>query len=114
MSKKYYIRNMFWGYLMAASIIYFSFGSDDIKLIYLQIFGVFSGVLFPFARYLIENIALKYTDRELWNKGMFRDGVPKTYLITLYTLLTSFVAIPLGLICIVIELKKSRLKKNGF
>jgi len=113
MTKKYYFYNMFWGYFMSACIFYFSYGDHDPKIIALQIFGLASAILFPLSRYLIEKTALRYTEKNFWETGVFRDGVPKTYLISMYNILCFFISIPLGLICLFLEIKNSRSKKNS-
>lgn len=111
MNAKYYIRNMFWGYFMAACVLYFSFGDYTTRILYLQFLSAFSAILFPFSRYLIEKVALKYTEKSFWETGVFRDGVPKTYLISMYNILCFFISIPLGVTCLFIEIKNSRYDK---
>lgn len=111
MTRKYYIHNMFWGYFMAACILYGSYGDNDPKIIALRMFGLVSAILFPFSRYLIESVALKYTEKSFWETGVFRDGVPKTYLISMYNIMCFFISIPLGIACLFIEIKYSRYDK---
>lgn len=107
MTKKYYFYNMFWGYFMSACIFYFSYGDHEPKIIALQIFGLASAILFPFSRYLIERVALVYTKKEFWETGFFKDGVPKTYLMTLYYIFIFMTSIPLGIFSVFIETKKA-------
>ncbi len=107
MTRKYYVNNMFWGYFMAVCVFYFSFGDHETKMIYLQIISALSAILFPFARYLIQKIAFKYTEKNFWETGVFRDGVPKTYLLTMYNILCFFISIPLGIACLFLEMKNS-------
>lgn len=111
MTIKYYAYNMFWGYFMAASILYLSHGDNEPRVIALQILSSVSALLFPYSKFLMENIALKYTNKEFWETGFFKDGVPKTYLITLYVIFTFITAIPLGVISILIEIKNAITRK---
>lgn len=105
MTRKYYINNMFWGYLMAACILYASYGDNDPKIIALRIFGLVSAILFPFSRLLIEKTALRYTKKEFWKTGFFKDGVPKTYLMTLYFIFIFMTSIPIGVLSVCFEIK---------
>ena len=105
MTRKYYIHNMFWGYFMAACILYASYGDDEPKMIALRIFGLASAILFPFSRFLIEKAALRYTKKEFWKTGFFKDGVPKTYLMTLYFIFIFMTSIPIGVLSVCFEIK---------
>ncbi|EHM45629.1 hypothetical protein RN38_20365 [Hafnia paralvei] len=105
MTRKYYIHNMFWGYFMAVCILYASYGDNEPKIIALRIFGLASAILFPFSRFLIEKTALRYTKKEFWETGFFKDGVPKTYLMTLYLIFIFMTSIPIGVISVFFEIK---------
>lgn len=72
MTRKYYIHNMFWGYFMAACILYASYGDDEPKIIALRIFGLASAILFPFSRFLIEKAALRYTKKNFGKQVFLR------------------------------------------
>lgn len=102
MSKKYYIQNMWLGFFFI--IIYcVSSWSDiasgnDFKWFF---FTLANSVLFPFAKFIVECIALKYTDRSYWNTGiLFGDGVPKIYAMTFYYFFIFVLSLPLGIFCI--------------
>lgn len=103
MTRKYYIHNMFWGYFMAVCILYASYGDNEPKIIALRIFGLASAILFPFSRFLIEKTALRYTKKEFWETGFFKDGVPKTYLMTLYLIFIFMTSIPIGVISVFLK-----------
>lgn len=108
MSKKYYIQNMFWGYFIVIGIFYSLWGIEkDYKLIVLAI-SAMSGFLYPFSKFLIEKIAIKHTGKSFWHKGLFKDGVPKTKMMLFYYIFCLLLAIPLGVACILIELKNRR------
>jgi len=104
---KYYVHNMLWGYFMAAWVFYFCYGDHDPRIIALQILSLVSAILFPFSKFLIANIALKYTKKSFWETGLFKDGVPKTYLMTLYIIFIYAISIPVGVISIFVEIKKA-------
>ncbi|NLU16225.1 MAG: hypothetical protein GXW94_10800 [Serratia liquefaciens] len=112
MTGKYYAYNMFWGYFMGGCILYFSYGDNDPKITSLQIFGLASAILFPFSRYFIERVAFTYTKKDFWQTGFFKDGVPKTYLMTLYFIFIFMIAIPLGIISVFIEIKNAVAKNQ--
>ena len=96
---------MFWGYFMAVCILYASYGDNEPKIIALRIFGLASAILFPFSQFLIEKTALRYTKKEFWETGFFKDGVPKTYLMTLYLIFIFMTSIPIGVISVFFEIK---------
>lgn len=108
MSKKYYIQNMFWGYFIVVGIFY-SFWSveKDYKFIVLSISAI-SGVLYPFAKLLIERVVIKHTGDDFWHKGLIEDGVPKSKMRIFYYSFCLLFAIPLGVTCILIELRNWR------
>lgn len=105
MDKSYYVRNMFWGYFSAACILFFSYDSYETKMTYLKVFAILSALLFPFAKYLLEKISLKYTQREVMSTGLI--STSGTYKFTLYYILNFLFSIPLGIACLFLILKKS-------
>lgn len=113
MSIKYYISKVFWSILISGTIFCSSIGDNQGRMLYFNIFTFISAILFPFSWYQIEKTALKYTDKRFWATGIFKDGVPKTYLLTLFLLVNFVVSIPLGLICIFNEIKKAVTKNSG-
>lgn len=90
---------------MAVCILYASYGDNEPKIIALRIFGLASAILFPFSRFLIGKTALRYTKKEFWETGFFKDGVPKTYLMTLYLIFIFMTSIPIGVISVFFEIK---------
>ncbi|MBW3478505.1 colicin E1 family microcin immunity protein [Hafnia alvei] len=90
---------------MAVCILYASYGDNEPKIIALRIFGLASAILFPFSLFLIEKTALRYTKKEFWETGFFKDGVPKTYLMTLYLIFIFMTSIPIGVISVFFEIK---------
>lgn len=113
MSVKYYISKVFWSILITGTIFFISKDDNQVRMFYFNVFILISAILFPFSWYQIERTALKYTDEIFWVTGIFKDGVPKTYLLTLFVLVNFIVSIPFGLICIFNEIKKGRHKNNG-
>ncbi|EMM2250582.1 colicin E1 family microcin immunity protein [Klebsiella oxytoca] len=108
MDKSFYVKNMFWGYFSAACILFFSYDSYETKMTYLKVFAILSALLFPFAKYLIEQISLKYLQRNVMRPGTF--DVPDTYKFTLYCIFNFLFAIPLGIAFLVLQLKKAIIK----
>ena len=111
MSTKYYIQNMFWGYFITSGVFYSLWDVEkDYKLIVLYISAI-SAALYPFAKFLIEKTMTNRTGKEFWQKGLFKDGVPKTKMMLFHYSFCLLLSIPLGITCIIIELKKQPLKK---
>lgn len=101
MSKKYYIYNFFGGLL--CFIIHLMIYWDEIKsgdgVVFLFI-ALINTALFPFSKRLIENIALKYTKRDFWNRGFFMDTPGKMGGVALYYLFCFIFSIPFAIIFI--------------
>ncbi|BAS34676.1 colicin E1 immunity protein [Klebsiella pneumoniae] len=112
MSIKYYFRKIFWSLLISGVIFFSSNGNESAKILYFNVFSLISAILFPFSWYQIEKTALKYRNEKFWTTGLFKDGVPKTYLLTLFVLMNFIVSIPFGLFCILNEIKKGRHNKD--
>ncbi|EPY4131490.1 TPA: colicin E1 family microcin immunity protein [Klebsiella pneumoniae] len=112
MSIKYYFSKIFWSLLISGVIFFNSNGNESAKILYFNVFSLISAILFPFSWYQIEKIALKYRKEKFWTTGLFKDGVPKTYLVTLFVLMNFIVSIPFGLFCILNEIKKGRHNKD--
>ncbi|WP_431224244.1 colicin E1 family microcin immunity protein [Serratia sp. L9] len=77
---------------LAVYIDYTGFNQGHSVGMYL-IFGL-SAVLFPFAKCLIETLALKYTTREFWSRGLFVETAAKNGLYALYHMACFVVSIP--------------------
>lgn len=107
MSVKYYFSKIIWSILISGVIFYSSSDNEATKMLCFNAFALISAILFPFSWYQIEKIALKYRDKRFWSTGLFKDGVPKTYLVTLFVIVNFIVSIPVGLFCIFNQLKRS-------
>lgn len=97
MSRKYYIRNLLLGALLAA-IFFYVFSDRADWLMAVGMFSVASALLFPFSRLLLETTALKFTHRDFWLRGIFVDTALKSGLYALYYLFGFVFAILFALI----------------
>ncbi len=113
MDFKYYISKVFWSILIAGTVLFCSNGDNNqVRIFYFNVYSLASAILFPLSWYQIEKTALKYSDEKFWVTGIFKDGVPKTYLLTLFVLVNFIVSIPFGLVFIFNEIKKGRHKND--
>jgi len=105
---KYYLIN-----LLIGVIGVFAFGEgwyknpDNPKNQLWLVFSVVSWLAFPFARFAVETIALKFTDEGFWHRGFFKDSVGKNGLVAIYWAFCFLLAIPLFLLSIPFLKKKA-------
>ncbi|WP_392562470.1 colicin E1 family microcin immunity protein [Orbus sturtevantii] len=96
MNKKYYFKNIHWGVLFLAIFI-FTYWEDMCNMYPKLVLVILSAILFPFSKWLIESLALRFTSREFWYKGIFRETAGKNGLYALYYLFCFVFSIPLGI-----------------
>ncbi len=73
MNRKYYFNNMWWGWVTGGYMLYMSW---DYEFKYRLLFWCISlcgMVLYPVAKWYIEDTALKFTRPDFWNSGFFAD-----------------------------------------
>lgn len=109
MTIKYYFRNLLWPSFIFGVMIYYG-SIEDLSVSYNVALGM-SVLLYPMATKLIEDIALRYTTKEFWNKGIFEAGPAKNSMYVLYYFACYLSAIPLGLIYAILFLNKRRYSK---
>lgn len=101
MSKRYYLNNIIYGVLI---FVFTSYSLYQTEYNYLFIpFLFLNAILFPFSKYNIESIVLKFTSQDFWNKGLFMETPAKSGGELLFHLFAFIFAIPL---CIIVLLKK--------
>jgi len=94
MNKRYYFKSFIEGLFIASAIAYsFWFSDNGIKQIAITV-SIISLVLFPFSKLIIERFALKYTDRNFWNRGFFVDTPGKMGGLVLYDIFCFITSIP--------------------
>lgn len=104
MTKAFYLKYVIYGSLwgcLAAYVYYSGFNHGHSIGMYL-IFAI-SALLFPLAKRLIEMVALKYTTREFWSRGLFVETPAKNGLYALYHMACFVVSIPLGLLYLLLN-----------
>lgn len=109
MNVKYYLRYIFWGLLPTSVVIFklIKHQNDFISNPFLYAL-IANTTLFPFSRYAIEFIALKFTTKEFWYKGGFNIPFVSMKLEILYDFICYILAIPMGLLGIFITIKQKR------
>lgn len=112
MNKKYYIHNMPFGCFMCLCFFYLSWG-DEFNYKYILLALSVSGlILYPISKWIVENLMLKFTTKEFWNRGIFMDTPGKMGGLAIYygtIFLLSIPIIMIFLFCLLI--KKWLLKK---
>lgn len=107
MTKKYYINNMFWGFFILTIHIILSW--EELRLgdgLLWLLMSIINAILYPFAKWAVESIFLKFTTREFWNKGWFIDTPGKKGLLALYSIIVFIFAIPISMLYIIATLVK--------
>lgn len=73
--------------------------------------SVISFLLYPVSKMAIERFALVYTKREFWSRGIFMETPAKNPVYVLYYLFCFIMAIPAGLIFLIIFLFMKKASK---
>jgi len=105
MNKKYYLKNLPWGIFFLTIYIFSSWGRLHHGYPELVLF-ILSAILFPFSKWIIGSLALKFTSKSFWYKGIFRETAGKNGLYALYYLFCFILSIPLGIISLIYLLLK--------
>jgi RsiW-degrading membrane proteinase PrsW (M82 family) len=107
MTTKYYLRNIFWGLIPVAIMIYdWMTKQHTDKQLFMLVFSLISGPLFPLSKLTIETIALKFTKKEFWHKGFFKEDIGKNGLRAIFWLFCFVFAIPISIISLFISKKR--------
>lgn len=101
MKLKYYFINFLIGLI---GVFVFGEGwyknpDDPISQLWMA-FAIASCIAFPFARFAVESIALKFTEESFWHRGFFKDDIGKNGLVAIYWAFCFLFAIPLSLVSI--------------
>lgn len=109
MTIKYYLRNILWGLIPVLIMIYdwISKPHTD-KQIFMLIFSMINGPLFPISKFTIETIALKLTNESFWERGFFREDIGKNGLRAIFWLFCFVFAIPISIISLFITKKSAK------
>ncbi|WP_222618805.1 colicin E1 immunity protein [Serratia sp. JUb9] len=106
MGKKYYFKNLLNGLTTAIMLIIAMYFYPSFPMSYAVPVLLSCALLMPFSKKMIEDIALRYTSEEFWNTGIFKDDIGKNGLYAMFYLLCFILAIPLGLIYILVSFSK--------
>lgn len=108
MNRKYYIKNMFWGYFIAAGILYSFWNVEQNYKPTIISLSFLSAFLYPYSKKSIEHFIIEKAKKNSFNIKIFKDGVPRTYMLLIYYILCFSFAIPLVIICLLVRFKGSR------
>ncbi len=102
MTLKYYLGNFYWGLIVFAIAAYLLHDEPQTTTVKaLMALALFSGLLFPFAKKGMESVALKYSKREAWPRGLHADTAAGTGLYAMYYMVVFAVAIPVGIVYLI-------------
>ncbi len=100
MNRKYYFNNMWWGWVTGGYMLYMSWDYDFKYRLLFWCISLCGMVLYPVAKWYIEDTALKFTPLHFWNSGFFADTPGKMGLLAVYTGTVFILSLPLSLIYI--------------
>lgn len=98
MNKKYYVRNMLFGWFMCLCFFYFSWGDEFNHKHTLLAVSVSGLILYPIAKWIVESFILKFTTRDFWNRGVFIDTPGKMGGLAIYYGTVFLLSIPITVI----------------
>lgn len=111
----YYLKNIGWALFFLALLIYdWNKDPEEKKMQALLIMSVPSSILYPFCKIGIETLVLRFTTKEFWHRGFFKDTSGKSGLYALYYLFCFVFAIPIGLLYITYLIGFKRPHKRPF
>ena len=100
MNRKYYFNNMWWGWVTGGYMLYMSWDYDFKYRLLFWCISLCGMVLYPVAKWYIEDTALKFTRPDFWNSGFFADTPGKMGLLAVYTGTVFILSLPLSMIYI--------------
>lgn len=107
MDRKYYLKNIPWSAFFLFIVIYqWCVYPESPLLNILLLWAIVSFFLYPFAKKTIELVAEKFTSREFWYRGMFKETIGKNGLYIIYYALCFSLSIPVCLICLLFLMGK--------
>ena len=90
MNRKYYFNNMWWGWVTGGYMLYMSWDYDFKYRLLFWCISLCGMVLYPVAKWYIEDTALKFTRPDFWNSGFFADTPGKMGLVSLFRILCKY------------------------
>ncbi|EKR4408774.1 colicin transporter [Salmonella enterica] len=108
MTIRYYIKNILWG-LFSTSIFIYGWVKDQDDFLSKPLFYILTinSFLYPFSRYAIEYTLSKFINPNFWEKDSFKK-TPNIYkLEAIYFCVCYILAIPLGLLGVIISIKQT-------
>ncbi|MEL4015939.1 colicin E1 family microcin immunity protein [Dryocola clanedunensis] len=107
MTKLYYFKNLLLAALLTAIFIFaWSSGGGSPTVETIAFFSIINMFLFPFSRLLLESLALTFTHKEFWKRGLFKETAAKSGLYAMYYLVCFTFAILFSAIYLIYSLIK--------
>ncbi|HHL2560735.1 TPA: colicin E1 family microcin immunity protein [Yersinia enterocolitica] len=108
MNRKYYINNIIWGVFFLCVFLWQSNIWLENNLILAWTLLIINTLLYPLSKKPIERIALLYTTKEFWHRGIFTETAGKSGLYAMYYMFCFIFSIPFGISYLIyLNLKKS-------
>lgn len=108
MTKSLYFKNIIIGVIIFLIIsIVFMKDHDSLRLKLFWVFSLVNTFFFPIAKMSVEKIALKFTTKDFWHRGILADDIGKNGIYAIYWLFCFIFAIPLSIISIFLKTKKA-------
>lgn len=111
MTKSYYWKSQLWGIPCFLAFLYNAFKFHErfnLNIVICVIIAILSLILYPCCKFGIEALALHFTSREFWHRGLFVETIGKNAIYVLYYMLCFLIALPVGLLYLIISLSKKR------
>ncbi|MEQ4616695.1 MAG: hypothetical protein ABN482_01465 [Corticimicrobacter sp.] len=113
MNIKYYLKNSAVTFLLTAFIYWESWNVEwENKIIFLTI-ATPTALLYPFSKYLMGKFAVRIAGNDFWDKLISGNGPAGTRGVAFCFMLCLIFSIPLGILCVLFEIKKAA-KKHYF
>ncbi|WP_410017171.1 colicin E1 family microcin immunity protein [Pseudomonas sp. 5P_3.1_Bac2] len=106
LSLKYYFQRFFWGALGFVLAAWNGSIFSHVLPVPPLIIDGFSALLFPCAIKFVENLALRFTSREFWNKGVLIDTPGKSGGYAIFYVFCYVFSIPLGMAYVLCDVLK--------
>lgn len=108
MTKSFYFRNITIGIILFIIIsIILMKNHESLRLQLFWVFSLVNTFLYPVAKMAVEKIALKFTTKGFWHRGILKDDIGKNGIYAIYWLFCFVFATPLSIIYLFLNYKKA-------
>ncbi|WP_312836988.1 colicin E1 family microcin immunity protein [Pantoea sp.] len=101
MTIKYYLINVLTGFICFIALAqgWYENPHDPQQQLWM-LFAAVSCLAFPFAKFAVESVALRFTSEAFWLRGFFAEDIGKNGIIAIYWAFCFFFAVPLFFVSI--------------